>query len=132
MINANLRPTVTAVVLALAVTSGCTDDFTGINENPNAPTDVASRYLLPTVITSAVTNLLGTGLDRGVASLWVQHYASLQYTGTDRYIIEPSFSDGYWRNLYRGPIVDVNDIIDRANEQGTVNDAAVGMILRAW
>jgi len=132
MNHTTFRSTVAAAALALAAITGCTDDFTGINTNPNAPTAVSARYLLPAVITSSVDELLGTGLDRGVASLWVQHYARLQYTGTDRYIVEPNFSDGYWRSLYRGPVVDVNEIIERANDRASNNEAAVGMILKAW
>ena len=112
--------------------SGCTDDFTGINTNPNAPTDVGAQYLLPAGIVNAVTSLLGTGFDRGTASVWVQHYARLQYGSIDRYEIDGSFSDGLWAGLYTGALVDFDGVVQKAAERGEANQQAVGRIMRAW
>ena len=119
------------VAMGLGV-SGCTEDFTGINTNPNAPTDVGVQYLLPAGIVNAVTSLLGTGFDRGTASVWVQHYARLQYGSIDRYEIDGSFSDGLWAGLYTGAIVDFDAVVQKAAERGNANQEAVGRILRAW
>ncbi len=112
--------------------SGCTEDFTGINTNPNAPTDVGAQYLLPAGIVGAVTSLLGTGFDRGTASVWVQHYARLQYGSIDRYEIDGSFSDGLWAGFYTGALVDFDGVVQKAAERGLANQEAVGRILRAW
>lgn len=120
-----------ALLVAFSV-AGCTDDFTGLNTNPNAPTDVGVRYLLPAGLTSTVRELLGTDYDRGTASTWVQHYARLQYTTTDRYFIEPTFSDGLWGDLYTGGLIDFDGIVTLAEATGATNQHAVGLILRAW
>ncbi len=119
-----------AVVMMAVV--GCTDDFTAINTNPNAPTAVPVQYLLPAGIQDAVNDLLGTGFDRGTMSTWVQHYAALQYTGTDRYDIGPTFGDGTWSGLYTGALVDFDQMVQLATETGNANQQAVGMIMREW
>ena len=124
-----------AAVLVVAIglgASACTEDFTGINTNPNAPTDVGVQYLLPAGIVGGVTSLLGTGFDRGTASVWVQHYARLQYGSIDRYEIDGSFSDGLWATLYTGALVDFDAVVQKAAERGEANQEAVGRILRAW
>ena len=124
-----------AAVLVVATglgASACTEDFTGINTNPNAPTDVGVQYLLPAGIVGGVTSLLGTGFDRGTASVWVQHYARLQYGSIDRYEIDGSFSDGLWATLYTGALVDFDAVVQKAAERGQANQEAVGRILRAW
>ena len=112
--------------------AGCTDDFTDINSNPNAPVDVGVRYLLPAGIADAVNDILGTGFDRGTASVWVQHYARLQYGDIDRYDIDGSYSDGLWAALYTGALVDFDAIVTKASATGNTNQAAVGRIMRAW
>ncbi len=128
-----LRSLAAGLLIAVGLgVSGCTDDFNAINTNPNAPTDVGVQYLLPSGIVDAVTDLLGTGFDRGTASVWVQHYARLQYGSIDRYEIDGSFSDGLWSRLYTGAIVDFDGMVNKAAELGNVNQQAVGRIMRAW
>jgi hypothetical protein len=119
----------TAIGLGVA---GCTEDFTEINTNPNAPTDVGVQYLLPAGIVDAVSDLLGTGFDRGTASVWVQHYARPQYGGSDRYEITSSSFNGLWSGLYTGALVDFDGLVQKASEVGNANQAAVGRIMRAW
>ena len=111
-------------VLLAAGAVGCTDDFTEINTNPNAPTDVGVQYLLPAGIVDAVNDLLGTGWDRGIASIWVQHYARLQYGSVDRYEISATFSDGLWAGLYTGALVDFDGVVEKASALNNANQAA--------
>lgn len=130
-----MKKTETTIALALALAAagaGCTEDFTSINTNPNAPTEVGVQYLLPAAIQESMSDLLGTGFDRGTASTWVQHYAALQYTTTDRYFIDPTFSDDLWEDLYTGALVDFNSIAVLAQEAGAANQQAVGMIMKSW
>ena len=127
------RSLAAGVLIALGLgVSACTDEFNAINTNPNAPTDVGVQYLLPAGIVDAVSDLLGTGFDRGTASLWAQHYARLQYGSIDRYEIDGSFSDGLWTALYTGAIVDFDGMVSKATEAGNANQAAVGRVMRAW
>jgi hypothetical protein len=128
----NTRVGIGALALAAIAAFGCTEDFTEVNINPNAPTAVPVQYLLPAGIQDAVNDLLGTGFDRGTASTWVQHYAALQYTGTDRYDISPTFGDGTWSGLYTGALVDFDLVVDLAVESGNANQQAVGMIMQEW
>jgi len=127
------RSLAAGVLLALGLgVSACTEDFNAINTNPNAPTDVGVQYLLPAGIVNGVNALLGTGFDRGTASVWVQHYARLQYGGIDRYEIDGSFSDGLWSGLYTGALVDFDGMVVKATAAGNTNQAAVGRVMRAW
>ena len=128
-----LRSLAAGLLIAVGLgISGCTDEFNALNTNPNAPTDVGVQYLLPSGIVDGVNDLLGTGFDRGTSSVWVQHYARLQYGGIDRYEIDGSFSDGLWSSLYTGAIVDFDGMVNKAAALENANQQAVGRIMRAW
>lgn len=121
-----------ALALLLPTTllvAACGDSLTEVNENPNAPTDVEARYLLPVAIDSAASEILIYGMDLPVTSLWVQHVARLQYGSTDRYNIDVDFSDGSWEDLWLGALAPTRELIERA---ATPNQEAVGITLRSW
>ncbi|MQA92382.1 MAG: SusD/RagB family nutrient-binding outer membrane lipoprotein [Gemmatimonas sp.] len=111
---------------------GCESDLTGINENPNGPTDVGPQYLLPAAIQESVNDLLGTGLDRNAASLWVQHIARLQYGSPDRYDLGSTFADSYWEGLWTESLPDAQLIIERSAENEQPNLEGIGRVLKSW
>jgi len=121
-----------AAALALMALGGCDNGLTGVNDNPNAPTDVDARYLLPNAITGAVGLTLGSNLHMDVTALWAQHYGESQYSTEDSYDISDSKIQGIWNAYYSGPLEDLHQIVDQGQKQERPNVAAVGKILQAW
>ena len=121
-----------AAALALMALGGCDNGLTGVNDNPNAPTDVDARYLLPNAITGAVGLTLGSNLHMDVTALWAQHYGESQYSTEDSYDISDSKIQGIWNAYYSGPLEDLHQIVDQGQKQERPNVAAVGTILQAW
>ena len=79
-----------AGLLALTMSAtACDRDLTGLNENPNAPTDVDPEFLFPQGVTAVVGLVRGAGFDLHLTSLWAQHYAKIQYVDEDWYQIRP-------------------------------------------
>ena len=110
-----------AGILALALSAGACDSFTGLNENPNGPRDVDPEVLFPQGTVASVALVRGAGVDLHFASLWAQHYSKIQYVDEDRYQIRPQSVDAYWSAFYAGTGVtnsgglqDLADAITRA------------------
>lgn len=119
-------------MIALLAASGCDNGLTGVNDNPNSPTAVDARYLLPNAITGAVGLTLGTNLHMDLTALWAQQYAESQYNTEDRYDLSDSKVQGIWNGYYSGPLEDLHQIIEQGQETERPNVTAVGMILQAW
>jgi hypothetical protein len=129
----------TGVIAALAF-SGCRKDFEEINTNPNQPTDVSPGFLL----TSAQKSIMDETYDafwgsRGHMQL-AQFWASNQYSNESRYEFRNETTNGTWRDLYAGPLQDLQQIIDLNTDRpddmagygANVNQIAVAKILQAW
>ena len=129
-----------AGLLALTLSaSACDKDLTGLNENPNAPTDVDPEFLFPQGVTAVVNLVRGTGFDLHLTSLWAQHYAKIQYVDEDWYQIRPQSIDAYWSAFYSGGLQDLTATIEKAEtdpraerQASKGNFTAPPMIMKAW
>jgi len=132
-----------AVLLAVVIgTVGCDEmkNLTEINDNPNAPTSLAPEFLLPSLIRGLANQLVGeSNIDLPSASLFVQHFARIQYASSDRYDLGTDYGSGYWGDFYsltgdppNGVFVLASHVLSGAEEVGDVNQIAVGKILRAY
>lgn len=120
-----------AALLVLGV-GACDTDLTGINQNPNAPTDVPATLLIRPAITGSAANGLGVGMTWNHAGLWAQHYAQIQYPDEDRFLVRDGTVQGFWDSWYSGPLRDLQAIIDKGEAENRPNYVAMGLILRAW
>ena len=106
------------------------DDLTGLNENPNAPTEVQPQFLFPQGVTTAVQLVRGSDFDLTFTGLWAQYFAKVQYVDEDWYEIRPTTVDFYWSSFYAGPLADLQAVIEEASDQpGLVGPA---LVMRAW
>ena len=103
-----------AGILALTLSAGACDSFTGLSENPNGPRDVDPEVLFPQGAVSAVGLVRGAGIDMHLTSLWAQHYSKIQYVDEDWYQIRPQSVDAYWTSFYAFGLQDLTDAITRA------------------
>lgn len=102
-----------------------------VNENPNVPTDVSVKLLLPTA-QKGLADAMGGRFFRYTA------IASQQLSGRDNqellmenYNPDELFIGYPWEDFYTGPMVNCRIIIDKAEEEGSYAYAGIGKILLA-
>jgi hypothetical protein len=137
------RAVVSALILIAATmsSSACDEELADLNENPNAPTDVPAEFLLPTAILgtaeigtaqSGSGALAGTWFTLEFTGLFGQHWAKIQYTTEDQYLLRENVINSFWNNFYSAPLNDWNTIVEKGVETSLVNHQAVGMVGRAY
>jgi hypothetical protein len=121
----------TGLALALAV-SACDQGLTGLNENPNGPTDVPPEFVFPQGVTAAVGRARGTGMDLYFTSLWAQHYGEIQYPDNDAYNLRPTSIDTWWSDFYSGGLQDFTVAAAKGMELDRPNLVAPPEIMKQW
>jgi outer membrane lipopolysaccharide assembly protein LptE/RlpB len=122
------------IVLASTVVllAGCGDSLEKVNENPNEAIVAQPEYLLANSIKSNADLILGSDASMETTTLFVQHWAKIQYTDVDKYTVSISNVQNVWTNLYSQGLTDFSTIIKIGEETGNVNYQAVGLILKSW
>lgn len=107
MTKRNRRSAVaTAAAFAVLIASGCEQDLTEINENPNAPESVPVQNLLLGGIWDVSANsgnrgVFGTWTQLYHAENWVQHVAQTgQGDDEDRYTPRGGIPENIWTEMY--------------------------------
>jgi hypothetical protein len=118
------------LVLAL-VSAACTSDFTEINDNPNAPTDVDAQFLITHATVDAVRNVAGSW-DKTLLGMWAQHTSQIEYAWNDRYEVRAETPNNQWKDFYAGALEDYRVIFEKAKAASQPNHQAVAMIMRSW
>jgi hypothetical protein len=117
-----------------ALFASCNDQLDSINENPNATEHPNPAYLLTGVQKQGADLYWGLNSSFGSTLLFVQHWAEIQYTETDRYDFS-NISDKIitlWNTGYATLITDLNTILDLPEEKANLNYKAAALTLRSW
>jgi hypothetical protein len=122
----------TAALGAVIGSLSACSDLTGLNENPNAPTDVSAEFLLPQALRSGVETTFGAGMMMSHTGIWSGHYAQIQYPDEETGLVRPGSMDGYWDGYYSGPLKDIQDVVEKGQATGIANHEGVGLIWRSW
>lgn len=120
-------------VLVLA-TASCKKSLDESNVNPNASETAQPDYLLTGVIkaTTDTYHYWSSGNTLNPASLFIQHYAKIQYTDMDRYIFSNADFQTLWSVNYSRGVVNLNQIIKLADASATPNYKGVALVWRSW
>ena len=121
-----------AIASLTAFLAGCQDQLEEVNENPNEAISAQPDYLLANAIKSNADVILGSDASMETTTLFVQHWAKIQYTDVDKYTISIANIQNIWTNLYSQGLTDFEQIIKIGEETGNVNYQAVGLILKSW
>lgn len=116
--------------LSFSITS-CKKELQKINENPNAAQNAQPDYLLTTATKNAVDEYWAITRGSNPSSLFVQHWAMIQYTDPDRYIFTNNAFQELWTVGY-STIVNFNKIIELGDDQNNSNYKGVALVLRSW
>ncbi len=124
-----------AFIIAGVFFTSCDTGLDGVNDNPNAPTDVPLELILPQAIENSVDRLYSmSGLNGYVGAVWAQSYAKIQYTDEDRYDFSGRVSliNNIWESFYSTTLKDLYQIRNKAIETEDPNGQAIAEILIAW
>lgn len=86
------------LLIALGLFTSCVDD---LNEDPNRPSTVPTTSLITSSQKLLVDNLRSEQVSLRGSMLFVQYFAQNTYTTQSRYDIPFSYSDDYWKGLYK-------------------------------
>lgn len=118
-------------LLFLSFTS-CKKALDETNINPNASEIPQPEFLLTAAIKSTSDSYWGTANNMNSSLLFVQHWAAIQYTDADRYILTNNSFQDLWTTGYSKGIVNLNQLIKLADAQGNANYKGVALVLRSW
>jgi outer membrane lipopolysaccharide assembly protein LptE/RlpB len=126
--------TVKTTILASAIVllAGCGDSLEDVNKNPNEAINAQPEYLLANSIKSNADLILGSDASMETTTLFVQHWAKIQYTDVDKYTVSIANIQNIWTNLYSQGLTDFATIIKIGEGTGNVNYQGVGLILKSW
>lgn len=119
-------------MLSVGIFHSCSDDkFDEIGTNPNSPTEVPIKLLMPQVGVDAAFALSGTEV-AWYSSVFVEHTTGVhgQLESADkRTSINSTIANNTWNSLYAGALNDLKIIISRGSEGGAEegNWTAVGI-----
>jgi hypothetical protein len=119
---------------ALLNNTGCKKDFLDVNENPNSPSTVDVKSVLPSA-ELAIAHTIGNNFQvfGGIwGQFWTQSPAASQYKTVDQYSPSASDYDRPWRILYADALTDLRYIQSRASAQGLTQYVACAKILEAY
>ncbi len=124
------RNKITLLLAALTLACSCSD-FEEINVNPNNPPTVPANLLLPTVISTAVSSMTGSG--NGAAGQFVQHinYIGGSNDGFGRFNITGASFREEWNSPMRS-VKDINQILDIAEKGNQPQYQALGLICKVY
>ncbi|HET7275836.1 MAG TPA: SusD/RagB family nutrient-binding outer membrane lipoprotein [Longimicrobiaceae bacterium] len=125
-----------ASVLAFAAVVGACDegwtDLTGLNENPNSPTDVPAPFLFTEGTQEAASDLLGNSFNLDYGEHLVQHISEISYPEEDIYVYRGNEVNGLWREAYAEYLMDFQRVIEKGRETDQPNITAAGLVMKSW
>ncbi|WP_432711799.1 SusD/RagB family nutrient-binding outer membrane lipoprotein [Pedobacter sp.] len=118
--------------LLLLTFSSCKKSLDEANVNPNASETAQPEFLLTAAIKNTADTYWGTANNMNSSLLFVQHWAAIQYTDADRYILPNTSFQDLWTVGYSKSIVNLNQILKIAEANGNSNYKGVALVLRSW
>lgn len=112
--------------LLIVFLSSCSEmELNKIDTNPNAPTDVPLKQLLPQVTMNTVYAIAGGYTAKGV-STYVEHTTSVRLNTID----PPDVNESLWTRVYYG-LNDLNRLMEKARAEGNLIYLGIAQVLYA-
>lgn len=133
MKNINLKLIGIVIVLSISLL-GCKKDWIDpeINVDPNQPSDVPMKYLVPS-IQASMGYVIGGNTAVRTSNIWMQFFDGVdrQSLAEARYNLTSADVNDLWENLYAQAMMDCNDLIIKAGEKNSPHYAGVAKVCMA-
>lgn len=118
--------------LLLVTFTSCKKALDDTNVNPNASETPQPEFLLTAAIKNTADTYWGTANNMNSSLLFVQHWAAIQYTDADRYILTNTSFQDLWTIGYSKGVVNLNQLLKIADAEANPNYKGVALVLRSW
>jgi len=121
------------VIIALAIVfSGCKWIDTDLNIDPDSPSDVPMKLLLPATQASS-GYIIGGNTAVRTSNIWMQFFDGVdrQSLTEGRYQLNSADVNDLWENLYSQSMTNCKDIIKKAEEQKSPHYAGIAKVMLA-
>jgi hypothetical protein len=119
-----------ATVCAFSATA-CKTDLTGLNTNPNSPTNAPATTLFTQATINGVGRFAGAGQLSGT-SLFAQHIAQVQYVEEDRGRLRTETIDAWFTGAYVSELEDFEKVIEQGDEAKSPNTSGPARVMQSW
>ena len=120
--------TISVLMLAVLLTTGCEEDFLDINTDPNAPADATSDFLLPSA--QAQYTFAFAGVISRITSTLTKQIVNTRY---HRWDIGRTDIGNSWRfDLFGGALKDLETIIEKETAAENWEYVAVAKLQKAY
>ncbi len=119
------------LLLIVSLTVSCTDQFEEINTDPDRAKDAPATNVLAFVIRYWSASFYDAWAEMNETSTYAGHLTKIQYIDEARYNFRPGVVENKWYYLYI-TLNNVNEIILKAEEDGSQNMLAVAKVMRAY
>ncbi len=120
---------ITSLLLVLFIGS-CTEGWEELNSDPNNPVDVPAMNIL-TYVERYSSSFMYSITQAEYSASFAHHTAKIQYIDESRYEYREGHINNRW-NSYMYTQVDINKIIEKAQEEENTNLEAIAMTMSAW
>jgi len=106
---------------------------TDINVDPNNPTDVPISLLLPSIESEMAYTMMGNDAVRPT-NMWLQYFNgwARQSLTQGRYVYKSTDVNNLWSAVYQSNLMDLKQMIDKAEANNSPHYAGVAKVLTAW
>ncbi|MDQ6611182.1 MAG: SusD/RagB family nutrient-binding outer membrane lipoprotein [Gemmatimonadota bacterium] len=120
-----------SAALIVVAASACSHDLTGLNNNPNSPTNAPPGPLFTNAVQSLVGRFRGANFDFTGTSLFAQHLAKVQYVDEDQYNLRTTTTASHFASPYTGGLEDLQKIIKGATAT-QANTSGPASVMKDW
>lgn len=133
MKNINIKLIGLVFLMALALGSCKKWIDTGLNTNPDAPTDVPMSSILTGVQANMAYNTIGGNDMVRVTSLWMQYFqgTARQSQGTTNYILRDGDVNNQWVTNYTNTMMNLKTIMNKAAASNNATYLGIAEVLMA-
>ena len=125
------RRSVAVLTVCAFGATACETDLTGINTDPNNPTNAPATTLFTQATVNAMGRFAGAGQLSGT-SLFAQHLAQVQYVEEDRGRLRTETIDGWFTNAYVGELKDYQKVIEQGEEAKATSVSGPAQVMQTW
>jgi hypothetical protein len=124
---------ISILVSFLILFTGCEKWIdTEMNINPDVPSDVPMKLLIPTMEVSMAYQIGGIRAVK-TTNIYMQFLNGVarQSNGEAKYILSATDTDDFWRRMYYQSMMDARTLIDKAKEQNSPHYAGIAKVCMA-